>query len=169
MKVFKWLDDHLEEVLLGILLAVITIVMFIQVILRFVFSSALVWAEELCRTCYVWTCFISAAYCVKINKHLRVMTIVELVPRKVQVVCAFLTDFLLLVLWGILLYSSVPVVAKTFRGGQTWASVKLPLGIIYMATIVGFIFAIFRTLQAMYLRFKRVKAGGPVNAKAVSE
>ena len=47
MKVLRWLDAHFEEFILCVILCVIAIVMFIQIILRNVFSSSLAWSDEL--------------------------------------------------------------------------------------------------------------------------
>ena len=48
MKVVKWLDDHLEETFLVILLILISCVSLLQVIIRKIpFIPALTWAEEL--------------------------------------------------------------------------------------------------------------------------
>lgn len=45
-KVLMWLDDNLEILLCGLLLTAITVVMSIQVIMRYLVGQALPWPEE---------------------------------------------------------------------------------------------------------------------------
>ena len=60
MKVVKWLDEHMEEFLLVILLVVIACVSLLQVIIRKIpWIPSLTWAEEFCRFCWIWSVFLS--------------------------------------------------------------------------------------------------------------
>lgn len=60
MRLIKWLDEHLEETLMVILLIVIACVTMIQVIVRKVpWLTSLTWAEEFCRFMWIWSVFIS--------------------------------------------------------------------------------------------------------------
>ena len=47
-KLLHFLDEHFEEMMLVILLAVMTASIFYQVVMRYVFNSAPSWTEELC-------------------------------------------------------------------------------------------------------------------------
>lgn len=70
MKVVKWLDDHLEETFLVILLILISCVSLLQVIIRKIpFIPALTWAEELCRFLWIWSVFISLPYTLRKEQH----------------------------------------------------------------------------------------------------
>ena len=63
MRLIKWLDEHLEETLMVILLIVIACVTMIQVIVRKVpWLTSLTWAEEFCRFMWIWSVFISLPY-----------------------------------------------------------------------------------------------------------
>ena len=65
MKVIKWLDEHLEEVLMVLLLIAISVLMMANVIARRVFQNSLTWADELSRFLLIWCGFLSVSYCVK--------------------------------------------------------------------------------------------------------
>ena len=53
----KALDDYLEETILIILLVIMTGVMGIQIVSRYVFQNSLTWSEELVRYMFVWSAF----------------------------------------------------------------------------------------------------------------
>ncbi|WP_308215409.1 TRAP transporter small permease subunit [Sinobaca sp. H24] len=67
MKVLRYLDEHLEEVLLVIFTLTMVIVIGLQVFMRFVLSSSLGWSEELARYCFIWLVYIGISYGVKNN------------------------------------------------------------------------------------------------------
>ncbi len=59
-KTLSWLDNNLEEVILLVLLGALSLVMMVQVIMRYVFQSPMSWAEEFCRYCFVYSGLLSA-------------------------------------------------------------------------------------------------------------
>lgn len=52
MRVLKWLDKNLEIGCMAVLLIIMTALSFTNVVLRYCFSNALSWSDEVC--CYVW-------------------------------------------------------------------------------------------------------------------
>ena len=61
-RLFTRLERVLEPVLAG-LLAFITIGVFIQVVLRYVFAKSFLWGEELSLFAFIWCCFLGSAVC----------------------------------------------------------------------------------------------------------
>lgn len=55
--------------LLGALLAFITVGVFIQVVLRYVFATSFLWGEELSLFAFIWCIFLGAAVCVRRRAH----------------------------------------------------------------------------------------------------
>lgn len=64
-KAAKWLEENIEEFLLVIALAAMTIIMGIQVFSRYVLGMSLSWSEELTRYIFIWAGFLSVSYCTK--------------------------------------------------------------------------------------------------------
>lgn len=60
-----------------ILLAVLISLVFIQVVLRFVFSTGLVWAEELDRYIFVWLLFLGITMGIYKQKHIAITVIAD--------------------------------------------------------------------------------------------
>ena len=77
MKLVKWLDKHLEEILLVALLFVMMIIMGIQILARYALGNSLSWSEEITRFCFIWTGFLSISYCVKNSKSIKIEQFVE--------------------------------------------------------------------------------------------
>ena len=50
----KWLDENLEEFLMGAFLIGMVLIMGVQVLARYVFGASLSWSEEITRYLFIW-------------------------------------------------------------------------------------------------------------------
>ena len=101
MRLIKWLDEHLEETLMVILLIVIACVTMIQVIVRKVpWLTSLTWAEEFCRFMWIWSVFISLPYTIRMGNMLRVGVLVDLLPQAMKKTIGIIVDLIKYVLYG---------------------------------------------------------------------
>lgn len=66
------LFNKFESGALMISLAVMVIVIFMQVVMRYVFNNSLSWSEEFARYLFVWFSWIGVSAGLKDNEHLRV-------------------------------------------------------------------------------------------------
>lgn len=74
---------RIEESILALLLAAITIISFTQVIARYVFNSGWGGALELTRVLFAWMILFGMSYGIKMGSHLGVDAFVRLFPRPV--------------------------------------------------------------------------------------
>ncbi|MCB1479897.1 MAG: TRAP transporter small permease [Rhodobiaceae bacterium] len=72
--------SRLEENIISALLAVITLVAFVQVVLRYGFNSGMQGALEFQRVMFAWLILFGMSYGVKIGSHLGVDSIIRLLP-----------------------------------------------------------------------------------------
>ena len=61
----RWLDDHLEEFLMAVLLLLITVIISYSVVMRYVFNDSPTWAEEITRFFFIWSAFLSIGLCIR--------------------------------------------------------------------------------------------------------
>jgi len=154
-KILHWLDEHFEETILGGFLIIITCIIFLQVIMRYVFSRALSWPEEFTRYCLVCSTLLSLSYCIRFKIMLRVDIAVGFLPSKLRTVLEFLIQLLSLGLYAYLFYHSFSTVELSFKSGQVSTAMGLPMYLLYGWGTVCFGFAVIRTLQAIILSFAR--------------
>ena len=62
MKKLKWLEENFEGVILVIFLTLLTTLVTLQIIMRYLCHSPFSWSEELCRMLLVWSGFFSIGY-----------------------------------------------------------------------------------------------------------
>jgi len=72
----RWLE-RLEEVLVAVLMAAMTITAFIQVVARYVFNYSFVWALELNGVFFAWLIFVGMSYGVRVGAHIGIDAVVK--------------------------------------------------------------------------------------------
>lgn len=110
MGVLRWLERHFEEAICCISLSVVASCVFLQVIMRYVFHTALQWSEEVAAMAMVWAVYMGASLCVRERFHIRILAGVMLLPRKAARMVILLADalwaafsvFMLVVAWDYL-------------------------------------------------------------------
>ena len=81
MKTLKFLDKHLEEFIMVLLLSSIVVIMLFQIIRRYIFNDSLSWSEEFCRYCFIWMMFVAFSYSARLGSDLRVDALIGMLPQ----------------------------------------------------------------------------------------
>ena len=118
-------------------MAIMTILVFIQVVMRYVFSNSLSWSEELARFIFLWLSWIGASYAVKERTHFRVEMFIDMFKGKKRkqsemVVLAIWFVFALIAAW-----LGTQVVLFLIESGQTSAAMEVPMSWVYASVPVG--------------------------------
>ena len=82
-KVWNFLLD-LDQKASGILFVVIMVLLFLQVVTRYVLGHSFTWTEELSVILFVWMTYFGISSAVTHRKHLRVSALLNAVPFKVR-------------------------------------------------------------------------------------
>jgi len=144
MNTFKKILENIEGYLCVVMLIVMSIVVFIQVICRFILKSSLPWSEELCRYLLVWVSFMGGAYGVKTGAHLGVEAVTLIMPKKMRKVVEILMLIVGIVLCCVILKYGIDIVKTQFKRIQYSPAMHVPMGYAYLAIPVGMVFFILR-------------------------
>lgn len=100
MKRVSDLLERITEAIMAAMLAVMVGLVFGNVILRYIFSSGIVAAEEIARLMFVWLVFLGAALALRRQQHLGIDFLQSRLPVKVRRACAVVAHPLMLyALW----------------------------------------------------------------------
>lgn len=150
MKVLNWLDEHLEESFMIIMLVLIACISMAQVIIRKIPGMAsLTWAEEVCRFFWIWSVFISLPYTIKMENMLRVGVLKDLLPDALKKTVNIVVDIITLGCMAYLGYYSVTLVSNIKASGEFSPAMQWPMWFVYLFMLIGFLLGTIRGVQTM--------------------
>lgn len=129
---------------LNLLLAVLTVSVFMQVVFRFLIEQPLAWTEELARYCLIWITFLGAAYAMSLRAHLGVEFFVNSFPLLGRKIMAVVASIVSLSFFSILVIYGFQLVNKSTS--QTSPVLDLPMGFVYLVIPISGIFLIINLL-----------------------
>ena len=137
----------LEEYSLILCLTVMGIILFVQIIMRTVFSAPLKWAEELARYLQIWITFLGIGYGIRRGSHWAVpypiprkvihigMTLLrDRLPRVLQALCGLVVDMAGLLAFMVLFRTSLQFLAHQ---NVVSTAMELPMQLVYLVIPVG--------------------------------
>ena len=78
------------------LIFAMSIIIFIQVVCRYVFQNSLTWSEEMARYMFVWLVYFSVSYTARREKHIRIDAAINLYPKKARPYIEILSEVIVL-------------------------------------------------------------------------
>ena len=159
MKVLKFLDDKLEMSICVVLMSTMSILLAVQVFMRYVMGNSLSWSEELARYVFIWLIYLGISYGAKIMKHIKIEAALGLFPGALKPFVVILGDLIFLCFAVYISYSAYGIVRKQMILNQTSPAMGLPMWIVYAAPLVGFALTAFRQIQTIVHRVKTMCRG----------
>lgn len=123
MKSFEKFLTHAMNGVIVITMALMVVMVFGNVVLRYLFNSGITVSEELARFCFLWLIFVGSIVAMKERAHLGVDTLVARLPRAGKVLFVLVSN--LLMLWVCYLFF-VGSWTQTIVG---WGTLKPATGI----------------------------------------
>ena len=82
--------NELEETAIAIILGAMTIITFVNVVMRYVFNASLIWGLELTLALFAWLVLFGMSYAVKVTAHLGVDAIINILPQRSRRILALI-------------------------------------------------------------------------------
>lgn len=158
---FRWLD-HVEEGLMSVLLAAMTVITFAQVVARYFFNYSFTWALELASFLFGGLIFLGISYGVRVGAHIGVDALVKILPQGVARVMGILACLLCLLYTGIAFYGAWVYVDKMYMIGILAQDLPIPQWVPRMVLPIGFalLFIRFGNVLLDMLRGRRARLLG---------
>lgn len=128
----RWILRALEFVLVALLAAMVVMV-FGNVVLRYLFNSGIDVSEELSRYFFVWLTYIGAVVVMRENGHLGVDTFVGTLSRNGRLICMIISDLIILV-------CCVMLLDGTWKQHEINASAVAPVTGLSMSYVYGVLY-----------------------------
>ena len=150
MKLIEQISDTLNQgaiYLTGFLTAAMTVIVFFQVIFRYVLNSPLTWSEEFSSFAFVWMALIGASVGLKYNQHPRLDIIVTLFPKNVQRMITGICNLpIMVMLLCLIVYSLRLAIAMRFQKTPALGySISFVYGVLPVSAAIMLIHVIVQT------------------------
>lgn len=137
MKTFFRFYDKFEEYLLVSSLVLTVIIVFVQIIMRYIFNASLSWSEELTRYIFIYQVWLGGSLGVKESKHIRVEIIHGLVKDRGKHLVDIMAMSIFLAFCVFLTINSAGLVQLLFQRHALSTGLRLPLAYAYAAVPIG--------------------------------
>src|SRR5690606_19073778 len=126
-----------EEILIGVLILTASVILFANVVARYVFNAGFPWAEELVRYQIVWMVFLGASVAARQGIHIGVDILIKLSPPPLAKLIELVVHAIAVVFCGFLVFYGAQLIEQTFAFGQVSPALQLPMWLVQLAIPVG--------------------------------
>ncbi|WP_251975731.1 TRAP transporter small permease [Salinicola avicenniae] len=137
MRKLDLLISRAEEGLVGLLILSASLVLFANVIARYVFNDGFSWAEELVRYQIVWMVMLGASVAARQGIHIGVDILRRFTPPTIAKVIELLVHGISVGFCLFLVVYGVQLTEQTHRFGQLSSALQAPMWVIQLAIPVG--------------------------------
>lgn len=136
-----------EDYFPGLLMLATSLLVFVQVLLRYFFSRSIIWVEEFARYGIVWFIFIGASLAVRDRAHANVDVIVRLLPAKLQKSAEIASLLISLSFTILITVTGILMVSRISAIGNVTPTLRIPMSIPYFGIPLGSFLMTIRYLQ----------------------
>lgn len=140
-------NKHFEELLGSIMLAVMALIAFANVIVRYCTTFSLAWTEEITINFFVWVVLLGTACAFRDNTNLGMSILYSTLPRTWRVLCYWLGILLCVGFFGGLCWTGTLEVIDEIELESQSESLGIPVWWYTIATPVLSLLIIFRMAQ----------------------
>ena len=134
-KYVKLFLNNFELIFASLCVTTTTLLVLMNVFLRYFMNTGIYWSEEVATMCFVWSIFVGSASAYKNGAHLGVDLLVRKLPKVPRAIVKILVDILLILINGYILYLSVKFVSTSYQKptavlaiSSAWVSSSLIVG-----------------------------------------
>jgi TRAP-type transport system small permease protein len=140
-----------------ILFTLLCILVFGEVVARYIFNNPFFWSEELTIYTFTWVSFLGAALALKNNRHVVVNVFVSWLPRTGQYLATLAADLIVLAFLVLLLVQSV----RFWELSHTLRSIALdiPLSFVSASLVAMACLMIFFLGDSLVQKYRNFRAG----------
>jgi TRAP-type C4-dicarboxylate transport system permease small subunit len=132
---------------LGAIGTMLIVVTGYAVVMRYVFQTPPTWSHEASVLCFVWISFLGSANAMKSKSHIIFNFFIDIFPGRSYNAMVFLADALTILTLLVGFVLGVKVASVMF--GRFFQTIPVPLGILYSALPLGFLFMTIHALELL--------------------
>ena len=157
MEKIKDFLNEIESHISVILLVAMLVILFKQVVLRYVFNNANAWSEELARYMFIWFTYLSASVCVLKNRHIRIDTLINVWPKVLRPFIVITGNLIFLAYCVVTAYYGAIFTQVLIGTGRISLGLQMPMWIVFAVIPVCNTAMAIRLIQNMVNQLRTPK------------
>jgi TRAP-type C4-dicarboxylate transport system permease small subunit len=130
--------NNLERYLAIFFTSMMVLLLFMQVVSRYIVKYSFTWTEELAIICFILSVYTSASLAITRRQHLRIKILHSLVKPKTEKVLDFISNVFFAIVMLVLAKGMFVIVANLYKYGAVYIASGIP-----KFTVYGIIWASF--------------------------
>lgn len=148
------ISNKLEKGFLGGTIIFTSLLLFVNVVMRYVFLLPIYWAEELARYLMVWMIFIGASQVSKFGGHVAVDIVPRFLSKRSNTILTIIVNLICILFCILLAYFSFKQMLRVKVAHQVSPAMELPMWIAYLSIPLGVVLMLIRYVQHIRLRLQ---------------
>jgi C4-dicarboxylate transporter DctQ subunit len=145
-RLFDFIEKTINSIII-VLLMLMTAAIFYQVVLRYVFHSANIWAEEFARYSFIWVVMLGSSSALRRFRHIRIDFLVQALSQRTQKAVSFCNYLLMLLFLGVLVVYGVRIAEQA--ADKLSAGLGVSMGFMYLSIPIGSALMFLFTLEIL--------------------
>ena len=146
--------DNFEKAVITTGMAAGTLLLFTNVVLRYVFDSGITWVLEAVQYIFAWVVLIGAAHGIKVGIHLGIDILVEKFSRPTQRIIGLVASALTILFVATVFVLSIQYTIKVYSWGDLSLDLQIPQWIPYLAIPIGLLLMLYHLLGVSWKIWK---------------
>lgn len=147
---------HAEEYVCVLLFLSMTLLGFVNVVVRYLTNYSLAATEELLTNGFLWLTVFGAAIAAKRGEHLAVTIISGLLPRRANAALLALAALLSTILLAAVIWYTVALTLNEYGSGLRSYALGVPNWLYSLGLPIGFAFVLLRVAQASLEEYRKM-------------
>lgn|GEM_PF-141397 len=161
------LFNKIEEITIIAMFSAMVIIIFAQVIMRYVFNNSLYWSEELGKFFFVWISWLGISLGEREGEHIKITMLTDKLPFKKAHVFNIISSLIVLGICLVTFYYSSSLVISQWT--TKYAGIHISISWGYLAVAVGTGLMSLRSVAAILKSVKSIKEGPPADEEILQE
>jgi C4-dicarboxylate transporter DctQ subunit len=152
----------IEETVVAVILAAMVIILFAQVFARVIFSSSIVWSEEVARYLFIWLVFLGLGAVTLRGGHIAVDVLLLRLPAKGRRIATQTIYGIVFMINVVVIFATVRMIEVVLSLNQASPAANIPMGLVYLAVPIGVTLTSLRLLQVSLHLWKKPHGKGGI-------
>ena len=146
----KKMVNSLEESIICLLLASMTLLVFVEVVMRFGFGKGIMWAQELTLHISAWMVLFGVSYGIKAGSHIGVDALVKILPPKIRKFIGIIAVCACLFYCAMFIEGSWVYLSKMYKIQIELDDMPIQKWAAHSILLIGMIMIVWRLLQLLW-------------------